>query len=386
MKVLHIITGLATGGAERALYNLLQGGLDTKFDSHVISLTDMGTFGAQIKALGVSVTTLDMPAGRPTLAGLLKLRSVIKSLKPNLIQGWMYHGNLAATLARSMCSERSILVWNIRQSLYQLSNDKLLTRQVIRANRFFSKAPDALLYNSHLSRQQHEAFGFMARNGRVIPNGIDCQRFGFSQDARQRIRAELSISANALLVGHVARRHPMKDHANFLQAAKIIALQHSNVHFVLSGRDVCWENTSLKQQIPDSLHDRFHLLGERSDVADLMSAMDVLCLSSAWGEGFPNVLGEAMAVGVPCVATDVGDSALVIGDCGVIVPPRDKKALAAGIESLLTLPPTERRLLGKQAHQRIKDNFTLGAIVEQYADLYNNLGYKFKMGHTTGVK
>ena len=373
MKVLHIITGLATGGAERALYNLLQGGLSTKFDSHVISMTDAGTIGPQIKALGVPVTTLDMPAGRPTLAGLLKLRSVVKTLEPDVIQGWMYHGNLAASLARSMLSERVALAWNIRQTLYQIGNEKFLTQHVIRANRFFSKAPDALLYNSQLSRQQHEAFGFASNNGQIIANGIDLQRFSFSQDARQSIRSELAIPAGALLVGHAARLHPMKDHANFLQAAGIIALQQANVHFVLSGRDVSMENSSLRKLIPDSLQDRFHLLGERSDMVDLMSAMDLFCLCSAWGEGFPNVLGEAMAVAVPCVATDIGDSALIVGDCGVIVSPRDKAALASGIESLLSLPSTERRLLGEQARRRIEDKFTLGAIVEQYADLYNNL-------------
>lgn len=368
--VLHIITGLATGGAERALYNLLQGGLSTKFNSHVISLSDAGNIAPQIEALGVPVTTLGMRTGRPSLAGLLKLRTVIKQLQPDLIQGWMYHGNLAATLARSMHSERAAVVWNIRHSLYQLKNEKLLTRQVIRANRFFSSSPDALLYNSHLSRQQHEVLGFVANKGQVIPNGIDLKRFSFSEDARQRIRAELSIPAEALVVGHVARFHPMKDHTNFLQAAERVALRYPHAHFLLSGCDVSPENASLKQKIPASLKSRCHLLGERSDVADLMSAMDVLCLCSAWGEGFPNVLGEAMAVSVPCVATDIGDSALVVGDCGVVVKPQDKMALAVGIESLLGLPATERRLLGGQARRRIEDKFALGAIVERYAALY----------------
>jgi len=373
LKVVHVITGLATGGAERALYNLLQGGLNTGFSNHVISLSDAGTMGSQIEALGVPVATLGMQGGRPSLAGLLKLRAVIKALHPDLIQGWMYHGNLAATLARSMSSERPALVWNIRQSLYQIGNEKLLTRQVIRANRLFSESPDALLYNSQLSRYQHEVFGFVANAGQVIPNGIDLQRFSFSEVARQRVRTELAIPTEALVVGHVARLHPMKDHANFLQAAQTIALHYPNAHFILSGRDVCLDNANLKQKIPTSLQNRFHLLGERSDVADLMNAMDVLTLCSAWGEGFPNVLGEAMAVGVPCVATDVGDSALVIGDCGVVIAPRDKTALASGIESLLALPVTERRLLGQRARRRIEDKFTLGAIVEQYAALYKTI-------------
>jgi glycosyltransferase involved in cell wall biosynthesis len=189
LKIIHIITGLATGGAERALYNLLQGGLSTEFDSYVISLSDKGTMGSQIEALGVSVITLNMRAGRPTLAGLLKLRSVIKTLQPDLIQGWMYHGNLAPTLARFFMANKPSLVWNVRQSLYQIKDEKSLTALVIKANRFFSTIPDALLYNSQLSRQQHEAFGFSAEKGRVIPNGIDLQRFSFSDEPRQRLRS-----------------------------------------------------------------------------------------------------------------------------------------------------------------------------------------------------
>lgn len=373
MQVVHIITGLATGGAERALYNLLQGGLSTEFDSHVISLSDTGTMGARIEALGVPVTTLGMRAGRPSLAGLLKLRTIIKQLRPCLIQGWMYHGNLAATLVRYLLLERVALAWNIRQTLYQIGNEKLLTRQVIRVNRFFSKSPDILLYNSQLSRQQHEDFGFVADHGQVIPNGIDLQQFSFSEDARQCVRTELSIPAEALVVGHVARLHPMKDHASFLQAAEATALHYPNVHFLLSGRGVCLDNASLKQKIPTALQHRFHLLGERNDVADLMCAMDIFCLCSAWGEGFPNVLGEAMAVGVPCVATDVGDSALIIGDCGVVVPPKDKVALVAGIESLLAIPGSERRALGENARRRIEDKFILNVIVKRYISLYRKL-------------
>ena len=348
----------------------MQGGLSTRFDSHVISLSDAGTIGPQIEALGVPVITLGMRAGRPTLASLLKLRRVIKTLQPDLIQGWMYHGNLVASLARTMASKDVALLWNIRQSLYEIEKEKRLTRLVIRANRLFSKSPDALLYNSHVSRKQHEAFGFVANSGQVIPNGINCQQFSFSDGVRQRIRNELGVPIDALLVGHVARLHPMKDHANFLQASCMVAQKNANAYFLLSGKGVCLDNESLKQQIPTILQNRFHFLGERIDVADLMSAMDVFSSSSSWGEAFPNVLGEAMAVGVPCVATDVGDSAFIIGDCGVVVKPQDKTALAAGIESLLALPADERQLLGQQARSRIENNFTLNAIVTKYAELY----------------
>jgi glycosyltransferase involved in cell wall biosynthesis len=265
------------------------------------------------------------------------------------------------------------LAWSIRHSLYGLSYEKPITRQVIRVNRFLSSAPDVLLYNSRLSRKLHEDFGFALRNGRVIPNGIDVQRFCFSSEARKHVRSELGIPVEAQVVGHVARLHPMKDHPAFLRAAVSLALRYPTSHFLLSGLGVSLESKILEQLVPARVRDRFHLLGERGDVSELMSAMDIFCLSSAWGEGFPNVIGEAMATGVPCVATDVGDSALVIGDTGVVVPPRDEDELAAGIESLLTMPLETRRTLGARARTRIEANYTLGAIVEQYAALYEKL-------------
>jgi len=372
LKIIHIITGLSTGGAERALYNLLQGGLNTEFDSYVISLSSKGTMGAKIEALGVPVMTLDMPQGQPNLRGIVKLRQFIKQLQPDLIQGWMYHGNLAATLARLFSRKKTALVWNVRQSLYHIEDEKWLTQLVIKANRFFSGAVDTLLYNSQISRTQHEAFGFASNNGLVIPNGINCQQFSFSEETHQRIRSKLAIPINALVIGHVARFHPMKDHANFLRAAVDIAEKYPNTYFLLSGLEVCLANTEMTQYIPSSVQNRFHFLGERADVADLMSSMDILC-SSSKGEAFPNVLGEAMAVGVPCVATDVGDSALIIADCGVVVPSKDKASLVAGVESLLSLSYIERAKLGVQARQRIEDNFKLSVIVGKYAKLYGEL-------------
>jgi len=368
--VVHIITGLNTGGAERALYNLLNGGLADRFDSSVISLMDEGTIGSQIKALGVPVISLGMKKGLPTFSVLKKLRKEIRDRKPDLIQGWMYHGNLAATLACSMCSKKVAVLWNVRHSLYDLGHEKLMTRQIIRANRFFSRLADTLLYNSQISRQQHEFFGFKRNKGQVIPNGIDLDRFRFSGNSRQRIRDELVIPIDALVVGHIARYHPMKDHVNFLQAALSVISSHPSIHFVLIGRDVSLDNKDLTCLIPDSLRRQFHFLGERTDVHELMSAMDIASSSSSYGEAFPNVVGEAMAASLSCVVTDVGDSAYIVGDIGVVVHPQDSDALAAGIESLLVLSQLERQELGVKARQRIEGHFSLTAIVKQYSALY----------------
>ncbi|MBV1888830.1 MAG: glycosyltransferase [Proteobacteria bacterium] len=372
MKIIHVITSLNTGGAERALYNLLQGGLNKNHENHVVSLNDTGTIGPQIEALGVPVITLDMPIGRPTLTGIIKLQRAIRELNPDLIQGWMYHGNLAATLARFFSPNKTILIWGIRHSLYEIKSEKWLTQLIIKANRSLSKSPDVILYNSQLSQQQHEKFGFFSSNGRVIPNGINLKQFQFSEVERIRVRAELGIPEDALVAGHVARFHPMKDHPLFLQAAVDIARRFDNFHCLLIGRDIKFTNEDLKKHIPNELESRFHLLGERRDVASVMSAMDIFTLTSEWGEGFPNVLGEAMATGLLCVTTNVGDSALIIGDCRKIIEPKDKTALTAMIESFFNLPATDRRVIGEQARHRIEEKFSLAAIVEKYSNLYGS--------------
>jgi len=373
MKIIHIITGLSIGGAEQALYNLLKGGLAERFDNCVISLRDTGPMGLKISLLGVPVIALNMHAKKLPLAELVKLIRIIREFRPDLIQGWMYHGNLISSFSRVVALGKPALVWNVRHSLSDLSQEKIATQQVIRINRWFSFGADVILYNSHRSREQHEAFGFSKVGAKVIPNGIDTHIFSFSSKDRKYIRSKLGIPENACVVGHMARLHPMKDHAIFIQAAKSLSDRYQNLYFLLSGRDVSYDNIMLSQLLSSQVRHRFYFLGERNDVHKLMSAIDIFCLSSAWGEGFPNVLGEAMATSIPCVATDVGDSSLVVNKTGIIVPPCDVNALEEGIESLLTISSEDRISLGRSALERIEINYKLSKIVENYSSLYNKL-------------
>jgi len=373
MKIIHIITGLSIGGAEQALYNLLKGGLAERFDNCVISLRDTGPMGLKISLLGVPVIALNMHAKKLPLAELVKLIRIIREFRPDLIQGWMYHGNLISSFSRVVALGKPALVWNVRHSLSDLSQEKIATQQVIRINRWFSFGADVILYNSHRSREQHEAFGFSKAGAKVIPNGIDTHIFSFSSKDRKYIRSKLGIPENACVVGHMARLHPMKDHAIFIQAAKSLSDRYQNLYFLLSGRDVSYDNIMLSQLLSSQVRHRFYFLGERNDVHKLMSAIDIFCLSSAWGEGFPNVLGEAMATSIPCVATDVGDSSLVVNKTGIIVPPCDVNALEEGIESLLTISSEDRISLGRSALERIEINYKLSKIVENYSSLYNKL-------------
>jgi len=373
MKLFHIITGLSTGGAERALYNVLAGGLAEQGDVAVVSLRDEGTYGQPIRDLGVPVYTLGIQRGLPSLSAIARLRQLVLRLRPDVIQGWMYHGNLAASVAaRMMPGSRPAVAWNVRQSLYSLSGEKPLTRQVIRANRWASAGVDAILYNSRLSREQHETFGFAAERGQVIPNGFDTERLTPDAERGRVMREALGIPREAIVIGHVARFHPMKDHASFLRAAVEVMRQRSDVVCLLAGRDVNLENPALAGILPPELEQRFYFVGERKDVPDLMRAMDLFCLSS-WSEAFPNVLGEAMALGVPCVATDVGDSRDIVGETGIVVPPSDSKALSDGLLAMLNRTANEREALGRAARARIEMYYSLPSVVAQYRELYERL-------------
>jgi len=373
VSVLHVITGLSTGGAERALYNVLAGGLAHSGNPAVLSLGDEGAYGRKIRDLGVPVYTLGMRRGVPTPGILVRLRRAVCEIQPEVIQGWMYHGNLAASVAARLASGRPAVAWNVRHSLYELQAEKPLTRQVIRANRFFSRGVDSIIYNSHLSRSQHEAFGFSGGSARVIPNGFDLDRLAPDPVAGSAVRAELGLPHDVRVIGHVARFHPMKDHASFLRAAVRVARANPAARFLLVGREVTPENPALAGIVPPDLIDRFVFTGERSDVYRLMQAMDVFCLSSC-SEAFPNVLGEAMACGIPCVATDVGDSADIVGDSGLVVPPRDSEALADALLALLAKDPAERVVLGQAARHGIEQRYALPRMVDQYTQLYRDIG------------
>ena len=373
IKVTHIITGLNTGGAERALYNLLASDFSSKYDCSVISLIDEGSYGNKIRALGIPVHSMKMRTDLSIFRSILSLRSIIKKLAPDVLQGWMYHGNLAATVAKYFCSGEVVLAWNIRHSLYELKSETFITRQIIKTNKFLSAKADAIFYNSQISRLQHEQFGFDSNQSILNPNGFDTSFLKPSLEKREIIRKELDISDHDTVIGHVARFHPMKDHASFIKAAIMVMSERSDVIVLMIGREVKTHTEFLLSQLPESLTSRFYFLGERSDVYDLMQSMDAFCLSSAWGEGFPNVLGEAMSMSVPCITTDIADSSEIVGKTGIVVPPGEPKKLADAIFTFLNLTSSEKAALGRAARQRIEEKYLMRINVERYEAAYEEL-------------
>ena len=209
---------------------------------------------------------------------------------------------------------------------------------------------------------------------RVIPNGTDLETFKPDADARRAVRDELGLDDSTPVIGMVARFHPQKDYPNLLAAAGQLVRSHPGVRFVLCGLGLDAANAPLASLLrANGVENHVILTGLRRDIPRLLNAFDLHTLSSSFGEGFPNVVGEAMAAGVPCVVTDVGDSALIVGDTGITVPPRDPAALAQGWRELLDLPREELDVLRVRARQRIADEFSLGAIVAQYESLYEQV-------------
>ncbi|MBF2064063.1 MAG: glycosyltransferase [Calothrix sp. C42_A2020_038] len=371
MKVLYITTGLDIGGAEVMLYQLLSRINREYFTPVVLSLMDKGTIGECIQSLGIPVYTLDMKPGKITLAAAWKLVSIVNKIKPDIIQGWMYHGNMAAQFTNIFSLKKRPVVWCIHHSIASLKSEKILTQILIKLGVWISKLNHKIVFVSRNSKKQHEALGYSPDNTCVIPNGFDTSHFQASQSDRLKFRDELGLATDTFLIGLICRYHPMKDHANFLKAASILSHSYSNVHFVLAGEHVDYSNHNLSQLIQNlGISNKVSLLGERRDTCKIFSALDILSVSSAYGEAFPLVIGEAMSCSTPCVVTDVGDSGWIVGNTGLVVEPRNPLALSNAWQKLINLGLEGREVLGKAARDRIVNDFSLEKIVTQYEKLY----------------
>ncbi len=375
MKIVYAIVGLTTGGAEIMLYRILSKINRDRFSPYVVCLMDRGTLGDRIEALGIPVYTLGMKtAGVPTPNVIRKLVNIIREIKPDLIQGWMYHGNLAAQFASLFVGKQIPVFWTIQGTVYSLKLEKKMTAAIIKLSAYLSRFTTKVIHVSQVGKIQHEALGYDKKNGCVIFNTVDTSLFVPSEAARADIRAELGLPENAFLIGLVCRYHPMKDHANFLQAAALLLQEYPDIHFALVGTGVVKENESLYQTIEQlGISHRTHLLGERSDMPRITAALDIASSASAYGEGWPLIVGEAMSCGVPCTVTDVGDSGLIVGNTGWVVPPKNPEALAKAWQESIELGSQGIEKLGKAARTRIIESFSLDTVVSEYEALYESV-------------
>ncbi len=375
IKVLHIITGLSTGGAEIMLYKLVSKMDGSCFDIYVVSLTDIGPVGEKIKKLNIPVVAVGMKRGWRgffSFSEFFRLLKIVKNYKPDVIQTWMYHSDLIGGLVGKIL--KVPVIWNIRQSNFNPKYNKQTTIWTAKICAKFSKIlPEKIICCSYASKNVHSKLGYDENKMVVIPNGFDLDVFSPDKQGREKVRKELGLDDKTIVVGFAARFDPQKDHKNFFEAVRIVHKVYPNVHFLLCGDGINWDNKKLKEWIEKSgVKKVTHLLGRRDDMKNIYNSIDIFC-SSSYGEGFPNVIGEVMACEVPCVVTDVGDSAIIVKDVGFVVPPKNPEALAEAIIKMIEMGEGKRKELGKRARDRIKENYLIEKIVKSYEQLYKKI-------------
>lgn len=372
MKILHIINSLDQGGAEILLAGLLEHSERRKTQYEVISLTTLGPVSERITALGIPAHAVQLNFISFPWA-LLKLFFLVWRSRPDIIQTWMYHSNFFGGIAGKLLTGAKI-VWGLHASRLDPLNTKVGTLLAIKACTLVANwLPDIIICCSESAQKFHESLGYDPAKIIFIPNGFDLDRFQEKPEAKADLINELGVKDKTCFIGMIARYHPNKDHRNFLVAASLVRQDVPDVHFICCGKGVTRENPVLAGCIEEfDLSDCCTLMGERGDIPQLAAALDVFVSSSFIGEAFPLVLGEAMACGTPCVTTNVGDAAIIVGETGRVVPPRDPGSLANALENILRLSPSERLELGKDARHRITTNYDIHDISKQYFAQYES--------------
>ncbi len=358
-EILHIITNWsARGGTESALARLLAH--SSLPHQRVIALQEGRPELWNLSSDEVRVTSLRVNGVGSAIAGLWKIRRSLREHKPTALICWLYHTHVLGTLAAQLAGYQGPIYWNIRGCLYYSTGEQALsrgTRAAILIARILRLRPTLGISNSGRALQQHIDAGYI-REGVVIPNGIALS----AQQPNPRTQCRI--------IGIAARLHPDKDHLNFFRAAAIIAVGKPEIQFVVAGSGLDSGSPEVMRLVDSSglPRDRLTLLGEQADLSEFYDSIDLFVLSSMT-EGFPNVLLEAMAAGVPCVVTDVGDAADIVGNTGAIAPPRDSDALAAAVRNMIELDEDSYRSRSLAARCRIKERFDLAAVVRRYDEL-----------------
>jgi glycosyltransferase involved in cell wall biosynthesis len=365
MKLVFLIRSLGAGGAQRQLVELAKG-LDRKlFNVTVLCFYPEGALVRELLSARVPVVSLNKRGRWEVCRFLLRMAQELRKQRPDILHPYMTGPNLIAMLMKPLLRSTRI-VWGMRASNVELTGiaDKMLARlEALLASR-----ASLVIFNSAAGRAFCRSSGFAKARSVVIPNGVDVTRFSPDRRTGAQQRKCWGISTSSLVIGLVGRIDPMKDHRTFLKAAAILAKSRANARFVCigSGPDgYVNELHSLAREL--GADGRIVWTGIINDMPSAYRALDICCSSSAFGEGTPNCVAEAMACGVPCVVTDVGDSRLVVGETGIAVPPNDPEALARGL-AIMANRIVQEPELGNAARARIVSNFSLPMLVAKTSE------------------
>lgn len=372
VKVMHLISTTEIGGAEIQLDRLLARINSPSLQHCVVSLSGIGLVGQTIHARGIPVYSLDIDRGGLSFsaaAGMWKLWKLLRREQPLVLQTWMYHADLLGLFLAKLCGIPFVF-WNIRCAEMDMQHYPILTRIVLRILCWLSRVQEGVIVNSEAGRLAHSRMGYRPKVFEVIHNGFDLNHFRPDPFARDWFINEFDLPQNSIIIGHVARYDPMKDHKMFLSAARKVRAKHPNAYFVFCGKGMDEYNQAIVQMIEQyALQSSVRLLGLRQDISRVTAAFDIAC-SSSLGEGFSNTIGEAMASEVPCVVTDVGNSREIVGGAGIVVPARDAEAFAEALSELIACGHMTRKRLGMLCRARIANLFDIGHAADRYKNIY----------------
>jgi len=368
--VLHVITGLAVGGAEMALYRLILAFRGSQYRHTVIVLSPGDGMYSRFVASGITLIVLDVR--RAPIGDLVRMVRLIRTMRPDIVQTWLYHADFLGGLAARLAGNRNV-IWGIRTTDVDggCARSTALVRHLCAA--LSRWVPHTIVCVAEAARRSHALLGYDASRMVVVGNGFDLSAFAPGHGERAALRAHCGFAADDVVLGTLGRFNLDKDYPNFVKAAGQLASRYPQLRFLMIGKNLDAANAELSRWIAGTGYaKRFVLLGERADIAICLSAMDIFCLSSRT-EAFPNVVGEAMAMGLPCVATDVGDVAVLMANTGVLVPRANADALAQGVAGLVALEPAHRRQIGQQARARIGARFTMGCMRARFEHIYEGV-------------
>lgn len=369
--ILHIISSLGEGGAEGVLFRLCKH--DTKNKHIVITLTSEGKYTSMLRDENVEVIHLDMPVGRLSFSGLYRLYRLLKNAKPCVVQTWMYHSDLVGGVIARLAGIRDI-VWNIRHSSLEPSKTKRSTLYVAKISaRFSSWIPKKIICCAEVAKLAHVNLGYAPSKFEVIGNGYDLGLFK-PQLVRDSIREKFNIDPSTPVLGMVGRYTPEKDHKNLFYAINKLGLKGFYPFLVLAGNGMSSDNDELVNLLTKfNISERVILMGSVNDIPNFMNQLDLHILSSS-SEGFPNVLAEAMACGIPCVSTNAGSAQYILGDCGWISPIKDSTALSNDILTALEEFESKKMWETRKAScvSRVRDNFSIEAMVDKYNSVWDS--------------
>ena len=365
--IVFFISTLGVGGAEMMLLKLITRLRESGLLFKIVTIGTDNPLSESFKNLGVEITELEININPLVFFRVIrKIKDLLGENADYTFQGWMYHGNLLSHIMKLFFKPKHHYI-AIRQTLPDISNQKKLTQLIIRLDAFLSRWADKTLYVAQAAVPQHLAVGYEKKNIQVIPNGFDLENFFPNIESREKIRKIYNLNQKDFVVGHVARFHPMKDHQSFIKSINQLMFEKPNLKVILIGKDVTIEK--FQKDISSENIERFIFAGEQKNLNEWNNAFDLAVSSSSYGEGFSNAIGEAMACGVPCLVTDVGDSAWIVDSTGYVVPPYRTDLLE---EKMRIVISNREELIqkGKNARARMVKHFSIEAICQKYFEIW----------------